>query len=55
MGEGWIRVEAKALRSDTALVDWLKAATRNLEQRNPNCLRTSIRRARSLGDVHPVE
>ena len=25
MGEGWIRVEARALRSDAALVGWLEA------------------------------
>ncbi|MEJ7689615.1 MAG: hypothetical protein WKF76_03820 [Nocardioidaceae bacterium] len=35
MGEGWIRVEATALRSDAALVGWLEAATRNLAQRKP--------------------
>jgi len=35
MGEGWIRVEARALRSDTALVGWLEAATRYLAQRQP--------------------
>ncbi len=28
MGEGWIRVEATALRSDAALNDWLETATR---------------------------
>ena len=35
MGEGWIRVEAGALRSDAALVGWLEAATRYLAQRTP--------------------
>jgi TfoX/Sxy family transcriptional regulator of competence genes len=33
MGEGWIRVEASALRDDAALVGWLQAATRYLGQR----------------------
>jgi TfoX/Sxy family transcriptional regulator of competence genes len=33
MGVGWIRVEARALRSDAALIDWLGAATRYLDQR----------------------
>ncbi len=33
MGEGWIRVKARALRSDGGLVDWLDAATRYLAQR----------------------
>lgn len=33
MGEGWIRVEARALGNDAALVDWLEAATRHLAQR----------------------
>jgi TfoX/Sxy family transcriptional regulator of competence genes len=33
MGVGWIRVDARALRSDTALIDWLGAATRYLDQR----------------------
>ena len=35
MGEGWIRVKARALRSDAALVGWLEAATRHLAQRKP--------------------
>lgn len=35
MGEGWIRVEARALRNDAALVGWLEAATRYLAQRKP--------------------
>ncbi len=35
MGEGWIRVEARALRSDSALVGWLETATRYLAQRKP--------------------
>lgn len=35
MGQGWIRVEARALRSDAALVGWLEAATRYLAQRKP--------------------
>jgi hypothetical protein len=35
MGEGWIRVEAGALRSNAALIGWLKAATRYLAQRTP--------------------
>ncbi len=33
MGEGWIRVEAKALRSAAGLSGWLEAATRCLAQR----------------------
>lgn len=33
MGEGWIRVEARALRTDAALDGWLEAATRYLAQR----------------------
>lgn len=33
MGEGWIRVEAKALGTDAALTSWLEAATRHLERR----------------------
>ena len=35
MGEGWIRVEARALRSDPALVGWLEAAARYLALRRP--------------------
>ncbi len=35
MGEGWIRVEATALRNNAALTSWLEAATRNLAQRKP--------------------
>ncbi len=35
MGEGWIRVEATALRNNASLVDWLERATRNLAQRKP--------------------
>ena len=35
MGEGWIRVVARALRSDAALVGWLEAATSFLAQRKP--------------------
>jgi TfoX/Sxy family transcriptional regulator of competence genes len=35
MGEGWIRVEAKALRSNAALASWLEPATRYLAQRKP--------------------
>lgn len=35
MGQGWIRVEARALRSDPALLGWLGAATRYLAQRKP--------------------
>ena len=35
MGEGWIRVEARSLRSDVALAGWLEAATRYLGQRKP--------------------
>lgn len=35
MGEGWIRVEARALRSDATLVGWLGAATRCLARRRP--------------------
>ena len=35
MGEGWIRVEATALRDIAALTSWLEAATRNLAQRKP--------------------
>jgi TfoX/Sxy family transcriptional regulator of competence genes len=33
MGEGWIRVDAKALRTDAALSKWLQAATRYLDRR----------------------
>ena len=33
MGKGWIRVEARALRDDAALTNWVEAATRNLAQR----------------------
>ena len=36
MGEGWIRVEATALRNNAALTSWLEAATRNLAQRKPS-------------------
>lgn len=32
MGEGWIRVNPKALRSDAALTEWLRAATRYLDR-----------------------
>jgi len=35
MGEGWIRVEARALRSDTALAGWLEAAIRRLDHCKP--------------------
>jgi TfoX/Sxy family transcriptional regulator of competence genes len=35
MGAGWIRVEARALCSDAALVGWLETATRYLAQRKP--------------------
>ena len=33
MGEGWIRVEARALRDDAPLVDWVEAATGYLARR----------------------
>jgi len=33
MGEGWIRVEAGALRSEQSLCSWLAAATRFLSRR----------------------
>ena len=33
MGEGWIRVEAKALHSNPALSGWLEPATRYLARR----------------------
>lgn len=33
MGEGWIRVDASALRTDAALSAWLQAATRYLDRR----------------------
>jgi len=33
MGEGWIRVEARALGNERALADWLDAATRYLARR----------------------
>lgn len=33
MGEGWIRVEARALRSEAALNDWVAAASRYLAHR----------------------
>ncbi len=32
MGEGWIRVDAKALSSDAALAQWLECAIRYLSQ-----------------------
>jgi len=32
MGEGWIRVDAKALSSDAALAQWLECAIRYLHQ-----------------------
>jgi TfoX/Sxy family transcriptional regulator of competence genes len=35
MGAGWIRIDAKAVRSDAALVEWLQAATRYLALRQP--------------------
>ena len=35
MGEGWIRVEARALSNDAALVGWLETATRYLARRKP--------------------
>jgi len=35
MGEGWIRVEARALRSDAALVGWLEAATATSPSASP--------------------
>jgi TfoX/Sxy family transcriptional regulator of competence genes len=35
MGEGWIRVEARALHSDAALNNWLEAATRYLARGKP--------------------
>ena len=35
MGEGWIRVGARALRSDPALDSWLRTATDYLARRNP--------------------
>ncbi len=35
MGEGWIRVGARALSSDPALDDWLRTATDYLARRNP--------------------
>lgn len=35
MGEGWIRVEANALRSDAALTGWLAASSRYLAHRQP--------------------
>ena len=34
MGEGWIRVDPRALRTDAALSNWLQAATRYLDRRN---------------------
>jgi TfoX/Sxy family transcriptional regulator of competence genes len=34
MGKGWIRVEARALRNDAALNDWLETATGYLARRN---------------------
>jgi hypothetical protein len=39
MGEGWIRVEAGALRDDAALVGWVESATRYLAQRQGNRVR----------------
>lgn len=35
MGEGWIRVGARALRSDAALIGWLHAAMRHHTKRQP--------------------
>lgn len=35
MGEGWIRVESTALRSDAELNEWLAAPIRYLAQRQP--------------------
>jgi TfoX/Sxy family transcriptional regulator of competence genes len=34
MGEGWIRVDADAVRSPTSLADWVQAATRFLDRKN---------------------
>lgn len=34
MGEGWIRVEPKALHCDAALAGWLETASRYLAQRS---------------------
>lgn len=34
MGQGWIRVEPEALRSDAALAGWLQAATRHFDRLN---------------------
>ncbi len=42
MGEGWIRVDAKALRTNATLGEWLQAATRYLDRRRAH------RRARNL-------
>ncbi|MGI8458878.1 MAG: TfoX/Sxy family protein [Propionibacteriaceae bacterium] len=36
MGAGWIRVDARALSSDEALVGWIECATRFLAQRRVN-------------------
>ncbi len=33
MGQGWVRVQARALRSDESLSDWLGCATRFLSGR----------------------
>ena len=33
MGEGWIRVDASALRTDAAFNNWLQATTRYLDRR----------------------
>lgn len=35
MGQGWIRVEARALHDDAALNGWLAASTRYLAHRKP--------------------
>lgn len=32
MGEGWIRVDPRAVREEAALLNWLQAATRNLSR-----------------------
>lgn len=40
MGEGWIRVEARGVRSDAALAGWLAAATRYLAGRRATPSRT---------------
>ncbi len=51
MGEGWIRVDAKALGDDTALNDWLETATGYLagETRPQSWSPSAVRAAVDVG------